>query len=116
MKTLQTTVLGTGNSVPFFLDLNANPFQVSIGCVVNTTGQAATWNVQHCFDYATAYLPSWDGSTNVTWFNNSGIANATANISGNYAFPVVAVRLNVPNSTATTTVTMYLTQADTVPP
>jgi len=114
MKTFQATVTGTANSPIFYPDLMANPFQVSIACVVGTA--AATFNVQHCFDYATAYLPTWDGSTGVTWFNNTGIANATANISGNYAFPVVAVRLNVTSAVATSTVTLYVTQADTVPP
>jgi len=116
MKTMQVRVLGTAISTPLFLDPMCNPFQVSIACALNTTGADATWTVQHCFDMATCYLPSWDGSTTVTWFSNTGISNATGNISGNYAFPVVAVRLNVSNAAAAPpAVTMFVTQADTVP-
>lgn len=114
MQPVQITVLGTANSTPIFMDLFQNPFQVSIACVLNAGN--ATFTVQHCFDRATAYLPTWDGSTNVTWFNNSGITNGTGNISGNYAFPVVAVRLNVSGaSNATTSVTMFLDQATLCP-
>ena len=114
MRSLEVTVLGTANSTPVFLDLDQNPFQVSVACVLNSGN--ATWNVQHCFDYTAAYSTSWNGSTGVTWFNNSGIAAATAAISGNYAFPVVAVRLNVISANpATASVTMFLNQADTVP-
>jgi len=114
MQPVQITVLGTANSTPIFLDNFQNPFQVSIACVLNANN--ATFTVQHCFDRTTAYLPTWDGSTNVTWFNQATIVNATGNISSNYAFPVVAVRLNVSSAqNATTSVTMFLSQANTVP-
>jgi hypothetical protein len=113
MRTAEITVNGTGISSPFFLDLNQNPFAVSVACVLGTA--AGTFTVEHTFNSRTAYLPTWDGSTNVTWFPNSGITVATASISGNYAFPVVAVRLNVVSAVATTTVTMFLTQADNTP-
>ena len=113
MQPIQVTVIGTGSSTAFLPDYMQNPFNISIACVLNTA--VATFNVQHCFDFRTAYLPTWDGSTNVTWFNNSGITSATANISGNYAFPVAAIRLQVSNAVATTLVTMNITQASNAP-
>ena len=113
MMPIQVSVTGTGVSTSFLPDYFQNPFQVSIGCVIGTA--AGTFSVQHCFDFRTAYLPTWDGSTNVTWFNNSGITSATANISGNYAFPVAAIRLQVSNAVATTLVTMNITQASNAP-
>lgn len=113
MMPIQVSVTGTGVSVPFLPDFMQNPFAISIGCVLGTA--AATFSVQHCFDYRTAYLPTWDGSTNVTWFNNSGITNSTISTSGNYAFPVAAIRLQVSGAVATSLVTMFLTQASNAP-
>lgn len=113
MQPIQVTVTGTGVSTAFLPDYMQNPFQISIGCVLGTA--AGTFSVQHCFDYQTVYSTAWNGSTGVTWFNNSGITNATASISGNYAFPVAAIRLNVSNAVATTTVTMIITQATNAP-
>lgn len=113
MKAIQTTVLGTANSQAFHMDVFQNPFQVSVACVLNAG--SATWNVQHCFDLATTLLPLWNGSTGVTWFNNSGITAATATLSGNYAFPVAAIRLNVTDANATASVTVFIDQATNAP-
>lgn len=113
MKPVQVLVTGTGISTTIFPDLYQNPFNVSVACVLGTA--AGTFSVQHTFDAATAYLPTWDGSTTVTWFTNSGITNATGTISGNYAFPVAAIRLNVSNAVATTTVAMTIIQATNAP-
>jgi hypothetical protein len=113
MKAIQTTVLGTANSQAFHMDVFQNPFAVSVACVLNAG--AATWNVQHCFDLATTLTPLWNGSTGVTWFTNSGIAVATGAISGNYAFPVAAIRLNVIEATATASVTIFIDQATNAP-
>lgn len=112
MMPIQMTVTGTAVSTAIIPDQFQNPFSVSIGCVLVNAG---TFSVQHTFDYSTVMLPSWDGSTGVTWFSNSGITNATASISGNYAFPVAAVRLNVTNAVATTTVTVFFAQATNAP-
>ena|SRR5689334_6168772 len=113
MQPIAVTVTGTAVSTAFIPDYMQNPFQISIGCVLGTA--AGTFSVQHCFDYSTVLSPKWDGSTSVTWFNNSGITNATGSISGNYAFPVAAIRLNVSDAVATTTVTMFITQATNAP-
>jgi hypothetical protein len=113
MQPIQVTVTGTAASTAFLMDYMQNPFQVSVACVLGTA--AGTFSVQHTFDYTTVFSPTWNGSTGVTWFNNSGITNATATISGNYAFPVAAIRLNVTNAVATTTVAMTITQASNAP-
>ena len=113
MQPIQVSVTGTGVSTSFIPDYMQNPFQISIGCVLGTA--AGSFSVQHCFDYSTVFSPTWNGSTGVTWFNNSGITNATGSISGNYAFPVAAIRLNVSNAVATTLVTMFITQASNAP-
>jgi hypothetical protein len=113
MNPVKVAVTGTGVSTAFLPDYFQNPFQISIGCVLGVA--AGTFSVEHCFDYQAVYSTSWNGSTGVTWFTNSGITNATASISGNYAFPVAAIRLNVTNAVATTVVTMFLTQAQNGP-
>lgn len=113
MQPIAVTVTGTGVSTSFIMDYMQNPFQVSLGVVLGTA--AGTFSVQHTMDYSTVFSPTWNGSTGVTWFNNSGITNATASIGGNYAFPVAAIRLNVSAAVATTTVTLNITQASNAP-
>lgn len=113
MMPTKRTVTGTsGVSSPIFPDQFQNPFSVSIGCVLTAAG---TFSVQHTFDYSTVMLPTWDGSTGVTWFTNSGITAATTSIASNYAFPVAAVRLSVLDGVATTSVTMFYAQATNAP-
>lgn len=113
MQPIAVTVTGTGVSTSFIMDYMQNPFQVSLGCTLGTA--AGTFSVQHTYDYATVFSPTWNGSTGVTWFNNTAITNATATISGNYTLPVAAIRLNVSNAVATTTVTMNIAQASNAP-
>lgn len=113
MMPFQARVTGTGNSAVCIPDFMQNPFQISIGCVLGTAG--GTFSVQHTFDYTTVMSPTWNGSTGVTWWNNTGISNATASVSGNYAFPVAAIRLNVSEAVATTTVDVSITQAQNAP-
>jgi hypothetical protein len=112
MQPIAVTTIGTATSTPFIMDYMQNPFQVSVGCVLNSG--TAFFNVQHIFDYSTVFSPTWNG-TSGTWFNNSGITGATASISGNYAFPVAAIRLQVASCSATASVTMNITQASNAP-
>jgi hypothetical protein len=113
MMPIQMRVTGTGNSTAIIPDFMQNPFNISIGCVLGTA--AGTFSVQHTFDYSTVMSPTWNGSSGVTWFNNTGINAATASVSGNYAFPVAAIRLNVSGAVATTTVDVSITQASNAP-
>jgi hypothetical protein len=48
--------------------------------------------VEHTFD--DVYAANFDPATAV-WYANSGISGATSSTSGNYAFPVTAVRVRV---------------------
>lgn len=113
MQPIQVSVTGTGISTAFLPDYFQDPFAISIACVIGTA--SGTFSVQHCFDFRTVYLPTWDGTSGVTWFNNSGITSATTSITSNYAFPVAAIRLNVSEAVSTTSVTMFLTQATNAP-
>lgn len=102
-------------------DYMQNPFQISVACILGSA--AGTFSIQHSLDFPTVYAPSFNGATallngriqTATWFNNSGITDATTSITGNYAFPVAAIRLNITSGLATTQVTAIITQATNAP-
>lgn len=101
-----SSTFGLGSSLVFFPDLMQTPFAIGIGCVISST--SATYNVEHTFDAtgSSAFI-----SSNATWFQNSTISAASSNLSGNYAFPVSAIRLNVTAGSSTGTVTFTAIQA-----
>jgi hypothetical protein len=101
-----SSTFGLGSSLVFFPDITQTPFAIGIGCVVNST--ASTFNVEHTFDYSGS---STFISSNATWFQNSTISAASTNISGNYAFPVSGIRLNVTAGSSTGTVAFTAIQA-----
>ena len=114
MQPVQVSVTGTAFSPPIVMDYMQNPFNVSLGCIVSSGG-TATFSVEHTFDYSGILSsPTWNGTTNVTWFGNTGITATTISCFGNYAFPVAAIRLNS-TANATTTVTLVVTQASEAP-
>jgi uncharacterized protein YbbC (DUF1343 family) len=115
MQPIQMTVTGTtGVSAPVRLDYLQNPFSVSVACLVGAA--AVTYSIQHTYNFSTVFgLPTWDGSTVVTWINNLQINGATANAEAAYSEPVAAVRLNVTGGVATSTVTMIVAQATNAP-
>ena len=104
---------GSGTSSVFFPDIYQNPFNIGIG--VNIQTGAATYSVQHTFDYSTVMAPTWNG-TSAVWFDNSGIS-ATSNVTtnGNYAFAVAAIRLNVTAANATSVVVANFLQSSNAP-
>lgn len=105
----QTTTTGlstTAGWTPYYPDVMRNPFNIGIGCVVNSS--TVTYNVEHSFD---DYTSSSYVSSAATWFTNSGITAKSTNQDGNYAYPVRAIRLNVTAGSSTGTVTMTLIQA-----
>lgn len=85
-------------------DAAIRPFNIGIGCV----SSGNTYNIEHSFDYTGS---SAFTSSNATWFQNSTISGATGNLTGNYAFPVAAIRLNVTAGSSTGLVTATLIQA-----
>jgi hypothetical protein len=100
MRRQFTSVTGIGVSNPIPLDNYISPFNVGFGAVVSAT---ATFSIQHTFDdvFSPTYVPA-----SGTWFNHPNFTSATATGDGNYAFPVMAVRLNVTASTGTVGLTL----------
>jgi hypothetical protein len=72
------------------LDYVQAPFAVGFGVVV--TG-SVNFTVQHTFD-----------GTN--WFDHSSVAAKTANTDGNYAFPVLQVRLKQSSGSGSCSMTL----------
>ena len=124
MQPILVKTLGSGTSTVIFPDYFQNPFAIGIGINIGTG--AATYSVEHTFDQNIVYNPLFNGvsalmpnnaTLTATWFQNSGI-NGTSNVTsnGNYAFPVAAIRLNVSSATtSTTSVNMWLIQAQNIP-
>lgn len=121
MPSMPAKIVVTGLSSTFGLassqavwypDTAIRPFNISIGCEVNSTG-TQTYNIEHTFDYLGGFSSNFNGfiSTAATWFQNTGITGATSNANGNYAYPVTAIRLNVTAGASQATVTAYFNQA-----
>ena len=105
----QQTITGLSSTFGFpmsFPDIMQDPFAIGIGCVVNSTN--ITYSIEHSFDYtgSSAFI-----SSNATWFQNSTISAASSNLTGNFAFPVSAIRPNVTAGSSTGTLTVTLLQA-----
>mgnify|MGYP003350628067 FL=1 len=81
---------GVGSTNGIVTDYYISPFNIGFGVVVSGT---VNYTVQHTFD-----------GTN--WFNHPDIASQTANADGNYAFPVIQVRLTVNSGSGTATITV----------
>lgn len=88
MRPQTATKTGTGQSNVLSFDHKTTPFNIGFGCVVSGT---VTYTVQHTFD-----------GTN--WFDHP-VAAATTNRDGNYAYPVISVRINVTAGTGSVTMT-----------
>lgn len=110
---------GTGTSSIWFPDWMQNPFNIGIQAVVTPSG---TFNVEHTLDNIDLAANTTTNTLNLslsntttagaaTWIANPGISAATANINGNYAFPVRAIRVNVLSAVSTTIVTVTFVQA-----
>lgn len=91
MRPVRVTVSSQAASAPIPLDVNQDPFNVSIG-VALSAGATLTYSVQHTFD--DVFAKNFDPSTAV-WFTNSGLSAKTTSLDGNYTLPVTAIRLNV---------------------
>jgi len=105
---------GLGTTTPWNTDyLRPSPFNIGVGCVVNSTN--VTYNVEHTFDpiFQNAFASSIAviASSLATWFQNTGMTAQSTNKDGNYAFPVIGIRLNVTAGSSTGTVTMTLISA-----
>jgi hypothetical protein len=88
-RSTRQTLTGTGSTAPVPLSLHLTPFNVSVAVIVSPAA-TVSFTVEHTFDdvFAASFTPAA-----ATWFPHSDIAADTANVAGNYAFPVTAVRL-----------------------
>jgi archaellum component FlaF (FlaF/FlaG flagellin family) len=100
MRRITETVSGVATSPTLPMDFRAQVFNVGFGCEVTGT---VTYSVQHTFDdiYNTAITP--------VWFNHEYVNAQSANMDGNYAFPVSAIRLNVTAGTGSVTINILST-------
>jgi hypothetical protein len=113
MAGLRTVLLVTGLSSSFGFplctpDITQTPFNIGIGCVINSTSAITSYNIEHSFDYTGSSVFI---SSNATWFQNSTISAASSNVTGNYAFAVTAIRPNVTAGSSQATLTVTLIQA-----
>ncbi len=83
--------VGTGSSVAYPLDHTASTYQVSLRTTVTGT---ATYSVEHTMENILA-------GEQATWREHDTIRDVTANMEGNYFFPVTAVRLTIQSGTGT---------------
>lgn len=75
----------SANSSALRMNQGPVPFNAAFQVIPTTTsGATVTFSVQHCFEGVSA---------GTTWFDHSEVSGQTANIDGNIAFPVNAVRL-----------------------
>lgn len=91
MRPVRVTVSSATASAPIPMDQYLNPFNVGLG-VVLSPGASLTYTVQHTFD--DVFSETFNPAT-ATWFPHATLAAQTASSSGNYAFAVSAIRLNV---------------------
>ena len=87
----------TGASAWFPLDWYQTPMNVGIGVEISAT---ATYTVEITFD------DIFDSTVTPVAFPVSGLTAATTNATGNIAFPVRAIRLNVAANTGTVKITV----------
>lgn len=92
-----------GNSAWIPLNHYAVPFNVGFGVTKTGTGDA-TYSVQHTFNDVLA------GSA-ATAFDHSFVSGQTAARDGNYAFPVMAVRLAITAASGSSTWEFHVVQA-----
>lgn len=100
MRPVRVSVTGVGTSQVIPPDYISSPFNVGIGCIVTGT---ATYSVQHTFD--DVFAPTFNPAT-ANWLDNTGLTAQTASKDGNYAFPVMGIRLNVTAGTGTVQMTV----------
>ena len=97
MRLIVASQTGTGSTSTIPMDHYINPFNVGFGVKVSGT---VNYTVQHTFDDV------FDPAVTPTWFNHPVIASQTANQDGNYAFPVMAIRLTVNSGSGTATLNL----------
>lgn len=85
--TVSASSAGNSHSPIFVTDRWQTPFNIGFGAVIATT---AHFTIQHTFDN-----PQTVSADKLTWFPHEFVVGASANIDGNYAFPVAAIRIEI---------------------
>lgn len=95
---------GTGTGTALILDWAVVPFDVSFALEIQSgTGQ---FGVQYTLDDPNAAIDGLTTSTTVTWFNDANAGSTTNSTTGNYLFPVRALRVQCYSSSNTGTLNM----------
>jgi hypothetical protein len=96
MRPITKSISGLGSTDPIQLDHYRGPFNVGLG-VVLAPGSSLTYTVEHTFNDVNGktFNPAL-----ATWFANGSLTSQTASKDGNYAFPVMAIRLTVTSYTS----------------
>lgn len=100
MKPITVSQTGAGSTGTIPLNVNVNPFNIGIAVVVSGT---VNYTVQYTFD--NVWSPTYNPATG-TWFNHASLDAQTTNQTGNFAFPVAAIRLTVNSGPDTATMTV----------
>lgn len=82
--TVSASAGGNAHSGIFSPDYHLNPFNIGFGAIVATT---CKFTVEHTF-----INPPSD-ATEAQWFPHEFVVGASANIDGNYAFPMTGIRI-----------------------
>ena len=90
MRPVTLAQTGAGSTNGYVADSYISPFNIGFGVAVSGT---VNYTVQHTFD-------------GTTWFPHPTIASQTTAQDGNYAFPVLQVRLTVNSGGGTATLTL----------
>lgn len=98
---------GTGIATAVILDYAVVPFNVSFALELqNGTG---SFGVQFTLDDVDQPTDIGQGNSTVTWFNDANAGPGQSNsTTGNYMFPVRALRVNVASASATGTFVLQL--------
>ena len=95
MKVQIVSQTGAGSTDAIVINTNVTPCNIGFGIVVDGT---VDFTVEHTFDDPAV------GFT--TWFPHPTIDGESADIDGNYAFPITGVRLTVNSGGGTATLNL----------
>lgn len=84
---VSASAAGNSHSAIYIPDRHVSPFNIGFGATIATT---AHFTVQHTFQD-----PLQVTAAGLTWFPHEFVVAASANIDGNYAFPVAGIRVEI---------------------
>ena len=93
-------VTGVGSSNVLVVSPYISPFNVGLGVKVTGT---ITYTIQHTFDNPLA--PGFSAAS-ATWYNHAYMNTQSANMDGNYAYPVQAIRVSTSAGSGTAQLTL----------